>query len=73
MVAIFWNTGVSGNWSQKSNWSSGTVPGSTDDVTINATGTYTETVDSTYTVNSLTFNQSWREFLGNTRIARSYW
>ena len=56
MAAISWNTGISGNWSQASDWSSGTVPVSTDDVTISAAGTYTVTINSTYSVNSLTFN-----------------
>jgi hypothetical protein len=56
MAAIIWNTGISGNWSVTSNWSSGTVPSYTDDVTINATGSYTVTVDNSERVNSLTFN-----------------
>jgi hypothetical protein len=55
MAAVFWTSG-SGNWSVASNWSSNTVPTSTDDVTINATGTYTVTVDGTDLVNSLIFN-----------------
>jgi hypothetical protein len=33
MATIFWNTGVSGNWSQASNWSSGTVPNGGDTMT----------------------------------------
>jgi hypothetical protein len=56
MAAIFWNSGVSGNWSAASNWSSDTVPNGGDDVTVNATGTYTVTVDGSDAANSLTFN-----------------
>lgn len=55
MAAIFWNTGISGNWSVATNWSSDTVPGSSDDVTIDASGAYTVTVDGR-AVHSLTFN-----------------
>jgi hypothetical protein len=56
MAAISWKTGTSGNWSQASNWSSGTVPNGGDSVTINAAGTYTVTVDAGFFVNSLTFD-----------------
>ena len=58
MAAIFWNTGVSGNWSQKSNWSSGTVPGATDDVTIDAAGAYTVNANVVAGVNTFVFNAS---------------
>src|ERR1700686_1794001 len=56
MAAINWKTGISGNWSQPSNWSSGTVPGGGDNVTINATGTYTVTIDGIEQPVSLLFN-----------------
>jgi FG-GAP-like repeat len=57
MAAIFWNTGVSGNWSQASNWSSNTVPNDDDSATINAAGTYTVTVDGTEDgANSIVFD-----------------
>src|SRR5277367_867004 len=46
MAAIFWNTGVSGNWSVATNWSGGVVPNGGDSVTIDAAGTYTVTVDT---------------------------
>ncbi len=55
MAAIFWNPG-SGNWSVASNWSSNTVPNGNDDVTINAAGTYTVTVNGGEEANSLTFS-----------------
>jgi hypothetical protein len=45
MAVISWKTGVSGNWSQPSNWSSNTVPGIGDDVTIDAVSCYTVTAD----------------------------
>jgi hypothetical protein len=49
------------NWDQRelslaSNWTSGTVPNDNDDVTINATGAYTVTVNGGEEANSLTFN-----------------
>ena len=61
MAVISWKTGVSGNWSQPSNWSSNTVPGIGDDVTIDAVGSYTVTADgfpsgSNNFANSLTIN-----------------
>jgi hypothetical protein len=55
MAAIFWNTG-SGNWSVATNWNPNTVPGNSDSATIDASGAYTVTVDSSRFVNSLTFN-----------------
>jgi hypothetical protein len=58
MAAISWKIGSSGNWSQASNWTSGTVPGFGDDVTINAAGTYTVTVDGSDGANTLVFNAS---------------
>ncbi len=56
MAAIFWNTGVSGFWNTASDWSSNTVPGSNDDVTINAAGTYTVTISTFVGANSLNFD-----------------
>jgi hypothetical protein len=56
-AAIFWNTGASGNWSVATNWSPNTVPNNTnDDVTINAAGTYTVTVDVGTDVGSFVFD-----------------
>src|ERR1700747_2336606 len=56
MAAIFWNTGTSGNWSVATNWNPNMVPGNSDSATIDASGAYTVTVDSSRTVSSLTFN-----------------
>src|SRR6266568_6421251 len=56
MAAISWKSGISGNWSQASNWSSNTVPGSGDDVTIDAAGTYTVNVNSAFTADTLVFD-----------------
>ena len=44
MTAISWKSGVSGNWNTKTGWSGGKVPGSADDVTIGAAGTYTVSI-----------------------------
>ena len=48
MAAISWKSGtVSGDWTTAADWSTATVPGSGDDVTIAAgTGAYTVTIDS---------------------------
>ncbi len=56
MSSISWLAGSSGNWSQASNWSTDTVPESGDNVTINAIGTYTVTVDGFDPVNILVFD-----------------
>src|SRR5450432_1660789 len=58
MAAIHWLSGVSGDWSTGSNWSSGTVPGSGDDVTIAASGTYTVTISDNEAAHSLTLNDA---------------
>ena len=36
MATQSWLYGASGDWSNAANWVSGTVPGATDDVTINS-------------------------------------
>ena len=41
MSAIRWATAQNGNWGVAANWSPMTVPGISDDVTIDAYGTYT--------------------------------
>jgi hypothetical protein len=56
MTAIKWASGISGNWSLASNWSSGTIPSFSDDVTIDASGSYTINVNNGAGVNSLVFN-----------------
>ncbi|MGC1777862.1 MAG: hypothetical protein WBB34_07930, partial [Xanthobacteraceae bacterium] len=48
-----WLTASSGNWTDGSNWSSGTEPGSTDQAAIDVAGAYTVTVDATDTVAAL--------------------
>jgi hypothetical protein len=52
MASITWN-GVTGNWSVAGNWSSNTVPGAGDDVTIDAAGSYNLTVDVAESAHSL--------------------
>src|SRR5262245_6764791 len=56
MAAIKWGSGISGNWSQATNWNSGTGPTGSDDVTIDAAGSYTVNVDSNFNANSLVFD-----------------
>jgi hypothetical protein len=52
---IQWINAAGGDWDTPGNWSSGTVPGSADDVTINLSGiTITHNQGVTDTINSLT-------------------
>jgi hypothetical protein len=59
---ILWIGPGSGNWTSSSSWSSNTVPGSLDDVTLgllpspNQGNSYTVTVNSPQAANSLTIN-----------------
>jgi hypothetical protein len=55
LTAITWKSGVNGDWSDAADWSTGTVPGAGDDVTIAASGKFTVTIDSAEAVHSLTF------------------
>ena len=55
MLSVSWINPNSGDWDTPSNWSTGALPGLTDDVTINQTGiTVTHSVHTTDTVKSLT-------------------
>lgn len=69
MAAITWKNPVSGDWEVAADWSTGTLPGSGDDVTISAPGPYVVTVGASILIsdpplhllifpeaNSLTFN-----------------
>jgi autotransporter-associated beta strand protein len=58
MTAISWKTAVNGDWSDAADWSTSTVPGSSDAVVISATGPYVVTITSADHANSLTFNAS---------------
>jgi fibronectin-binding autotransporter adhesin len=40
-----WETGVSGDWDNAADWSAGSVPTSSNNVTISVTGAYTVTID----------------------------
>src|SRR5690242_18300752 len=55
MAAIKWANAQNGNWSVATNWSPMVVPTSTDDVTIDASGTYTVEIPS-YGIFVHTFN-----------------
>jgi hypothetical protein len=58
MAAISWNSGISGNWNTASDWSTDTVPGSGDDVTIAASGPYIVSLTTPITVNSITISDT---------------
>ena len=58
MSAVSWKSGVSGDWSQAADWSTGLVPGAGDDVTISIAGTYVVTVSTTEAAHSVTLGYS---------------
>jgi hypothetical protein len=63
MTAISWKTGATDVWSDSAAWSTGVVPGSSDDVTITvapqtALVPYTVEVQSAVSVHSVTLNQA---------------
>jgi hypothetical protein len=51
-----WINASGGNWSDPTNWASGTVPSSTDSVFIDLDGTYTVTVDQDVTFEAMSVN-----------------
>jgi len=53
-ATVSWVNAAGGNWSEGTNWSTGTVPGQTDAAVIDLAGTYTVTVDVNAKVASLT-------------------
>ena len=55
---VDWINASGGNWNTASNWSTGGVPGSTSDVIIDFSGTYTVTLDVNTTITSLTLGNS---------------
>lgn len=61
-VSINWTgTGGNANWDNTGNWSTGTIPGATDDVVFPSTGTYTSGVSlnsADRVCNSLTFDNA---------------
>jgi hypothetical protein len=57
MTAISWN-GVNGDWGLATDWSTGTVPTSADDVAFSASGSYLVTIGGADAANSLTFDAS---------------
>jgi uncharacterized repeat protein (TIGR01451 family) len=54
LTTAHWINSSGGNWNTSSNWSTGTVPTVSNDVVIDANGTYTVTLDVTPAFNSLT-------------------
>ncbi len=58
MSAIRWIAGISGNWNDAANWSSGTVPNGTQAATIDAPGTYTVTLSDSEAVNLFDMNSA---------------
>jgi len=48
-ATILWTNTAGGGWSTASNWNLGRVPTATDSVVISASGTYSVTLDTTFT------------------------
>jgi hypothetical protein len=58
MTAINWKNAVTGDWSTPADWSTNTVPGSGDAVTVSVAGSYVVSISSAAFANSLTFTAS---------------
>ncbi len=58
MTQISWKNPDSGNWSDTGDWSTGTVPGGGDDVTIAANGSYAVTLRGHQAAHSLAIDQA---------------
>jgi hypothetical protein len=69
MRPIHWKHGVSGDWSDASDWSNGQVPGAADDVVIHAPGDYTVTIDSDEAAKSLLLDASGATIADNAAFA----
>src|SRR5580698_8937341 len=65
MTAISWKNEVYGDWSTPADWSTNTVPGSGDAVTISISGPYVVTITSAAFANSLTFSASQASLVEN--------
>jgi hypothetical protein len=57
-MADDWISGVSDNWNNGSDWSTGSPPTAYDTATIAAPGTYTVTINSSVAADSLTINDA---------------
>src|SRR6185312_2012627 len=68
MATITWTGGVSGDWTTTADWSTGTVPGATDDVIIDVAGGYTVTISSAQSINNLTLNAAGVTLADNSRL-----
>jgi len=58
MAAVSWKSAVSADWTVAADWSTGTVPAAGDDVTIGVAGSYTVTLTTAITVNSITLSDT---------------
>ncbi len=58
MAKITWTNLSGGAWNTVGNWSSGTVPATTDDVVISQAGAYTITINTPSFANSLLLNDA---------------
>lgn len=58
MATISWIGSGSGDWTNPSNWNTGTVPGAGDDVVIAQSGSYTVDITTPVAANSLILNNA---------------
>ena len=66
---IVWTNTAGGYWNVATNWSPNQVPSSADDAVITASGTYTVTLNTSSTVNSLALGgTSGQQTLTNNRL-----
>jgi hypothetical protein len=56
MTNVTWKTGINADWSLGTDWSTGLVPGSNDDVSVDAGGSYTVTVTTPEAAHSVTLD-----------------
>ncbi|MBL7837940.1 MAG: hypothetical protein JNM67_10520, partial [Bacteroidetes bacterium] len=69
-ATITWNGNVNSNWTTAGNWSSGSVPTSSDDVVINNGSASNQPVlNGNFTYNSLSISAGELEMLGYTITA----
>jgi hypothetical protein len=68
MTAIKWKSGVKGDWATAADWSTETVPGAADDVTIDVAGKFTVTINSAEAAHSLTLNNTTATVADNSTL-----
>src|SRR5580704_17354019 len=68
MTAISWKSPQNGDWSTPTDWSTNTLPGSGDAVTVSIAGSYIVTISSPDAAGTLTFNAPSAALLENAGL-----